>query len=295
MRPKLTIFTPTFDRAYILPTLFESLKRQTSKDFLWLVIDDGSTDDTEELIKTWQDSTLPFVIKYHKQENGGKQRAHNTAVELCETELFLCVDSDDFLIDKAVELILNTWNPFRNDPSISGIIALKGYDPSTPMGSNLPDHIKKTPLTELYQKHGFTGETALIFRTSILKNYSYDVVEGEKFITESYIYLQIDQKYSMMILDRIINICGYQDDGYTKNIFRIIYNNPRSYMRLKNLSMELATNPKHRFLNAVNLISAFFIIRRRDNYFSWNVLTILAIVPGYLLYLKRFHKYCKQT
>ncbi len=288
--PFLTIFTPTYNRAYILPNLYRTLISQTSDEFIWMIIDDGSNDETEMLVQSWIDENKLEII-YYKQENGGKQRAHNTAVKLCTTECFLCVDSDDYLIDTAVEVLKYRWDEVRSDLHICGIIALKGYDEKTPMGSPLPKGIKESPLTSLYQQYGFTGETALMFRTDLIKDYPYPVAEGEKFITESYLYLQLDQHYTMAILDEIINICGYQDDGYTKNIYKVFVKNPISYMRLKKLSMDLASSPKYRFLNAINLLSAYFILHRKHRNFSWTPVTLGAFLPGYLLFLLRFKKH----
>jgi len=104
---RITVFTPTYNRAYILNRLYESLKKQSSKSFLWLIIDDGSTDNTEELVNAWIRENI-IEIRYYKQENGGKQRAHNKAVELCDTELFICVDSDDYLTENAIEGVFLT-------------------------------------------------------------------------------------------------------------------------------------------------------------------------------------------
>ena len=290
IKKSITIFTPTYNRAYILPQLYNSLINQTSQDFIWLVVDDGSTDTTKEIIEGWKKEEK-IVIEYYKQENGGKQRAHNTAVTMCHTDLFICIDSDDYLTDEAVEVLLSTWHNLPSKEHLSGIITLKGYDETTPIGTEFPAGIEYSSQTELYQKHGFEGETALLYKTEILKNYLYDVAEGEKFITESYVFIQIDQRYTMYILNAILNICEYQTDGYTKNIFKVIYNNPKSYMRHKWLSVKLAKTFKYKLLNSINLLSAYFINRNNPREFDWNMYTILCYIPGYLLYLKRFKKY----
>lgn len=288
--PFLTIFTPTYNRAHTLGQLYASLCQQTCKEFMWLIVDDGSTDETETLVASWI-SEGKIRIMYHKQANGGKQRAHNTGVALCQTEAFQCVDSDDYLIDQATEYIHETWKTIHGNESVSGIIALKGYDDHTPMGKALPKGIRYSPLTELYWKHGFTGETSLIYRTTVLRKFPYEVAEGEKFIAESYAYLQIDQEFTMVLLDKIINICGYLEDGYTKSIHKVIYHNPKSYMKLKKLSMDLAPDAKLRFADAIRLLSAYFILHRRERNFPWNLYTTAAYLPGYVLYLYRFSRY----
>lgn len=290
----LSIFTPTFNRAHTLGQLYASLCRQTSDQFIWLIVDDGSTDDTESLVKTWMTEGKIRIV-YHKQANGGKQRAFNTGVQLCATDCFFCVDSDDYLTDNAVESICHAWMSICDNMSLSGIIALKGHDIHTPMSTPFPAGIQFSPLSELYVKHKFSGETALVYRTSILRKFPYEVAEGEKFIAENYVYMQIDQSFSMLLLDKIINICGYLEDGYTKHIFRVIYNSPRSYMKLKILSMDLAPSIRIRFIHAIALLSAYFILRKKERNFPWNLYTIAAYLPGYLIYLHRFRKYARQS
>jgi glycosyltransferase involved in cell wall biosynthesis len=110
MKPhKITVFTPTYNRAYILDRVYKSLINQTNKSFVWLIVDDGSTDNTESLVKKWIKEDK-IEIKYYKQKNGGKQRAHNKAVKLTDTDLFICLDSDDYFTKDAIEILLNSWN-----------------------------------------------------------------------------------------------------------------------------------------------------------------------------------------
>ena len=122
MKPTLTVFTPTFNRAYTLHLCYESLKRQTCKDFIWLIIDDGSSDNTRELVNGWiRENTLP--IRYYYQQNKGMHGAHNTAYKLIETELNVCIDSDDYMPDDGVEKIITFWKLYGSE-SVSGIIGL---------------------------------------------------------------------------------------------------------------------------------------------------------------------------
>lgn len=288
----ITVFTPTYNRAYILPQLYNSLTKQTSQDFTWLIVDDGSTDNTKELIDGWEKEEK-IIIEYFKQENGGKQRAHNTGVKKCNTELFICIDSDDYLTDTAIEVLLSTWRNLPSKEKLSGIITTRGSDEATPNGTGLPKGIEYSPLTDLYQKHGFYGDTGLLYKTEILKKHLFDVYKDEKFIPESYIYMQIDQHYTMYVLHTIIVISEYREDGYTKNIYKVIFNNPKSYMRHKWLSVRLAKTLKYKILNSINLLSAFFINKDNPREFGWNIYTLAAYIPGYLLYLKRFKNHKK--
>lgn len=133
----LTIFTPTYNRAHTLPVLYESLKSQTSRDFVWLIVDDGSTDATQELVESWI-ALAEVPIRYFLTKNGGKARAHNFAVDRLDTELFLCVDSDDYLLPRAVSLLLERWTVLRADESLAGVIFLRGSDATTPIGTFMP-------------------------------------------------------------------------------------------------------------------------------------------------------------
>lgn len=238
---KITVFTPTFNRAYILNQLYKSLKKQTNRSFVWLIVDDGSEDHTEKLVSSWL-AENKIEIRYYKQENGGKQRAHNKGVELCDTELFICVDSDDYLTEDAIEVLIRTWDHIPNKQNISGIAALRGKDRFTPLGTSMPANIKASTLNDLYDKHGFRGDTALLFRTEILRKFPFYVVDGEKFMGEGYVYMQMDQHYSLHLLNQVIYICKYLEDGYTKNVRNLIKNNPKGYMILHRQKALLSKN-----------------------------------------------------
>jgi len=222
----LTIFTPTYNRAHILGKLYESLCNQTSTNFIWLVVDDGSEDNTSSLIKQWKEEGV-IDINYFKQENGGKMRAHNNGVMNASTELFFCVDSDDYLTNNAVELIEKKWNHnIMHNPNICGIIAYKsivrnGYNSIICPFPNL----NECKLYELYST-GFKGDTSLVFKTEVLKQHPFPEIEGEKFITEAYVYEKIDQKYKYELLAKSLMVCEYREDGYTRNITKVHNDNP---------------------------------------------------------------------
>lgn len=232
MAKAMTIFTPTYNRAYIIGKLYESLLAQTSDDFKWMVVDDGSTDDTRSVIEGFV-AEGKIDITYIYQENGGKQRAHNTGVEACDTELFFCVDSDDTLVPTAVEDVLDLWRRRGNEPGIAGIIAMRGRSETEPMNTWFPEGLETTTMWDLYYKLHHKGDTALIYRTDILREYPYEVAPGEKFIGETYVYHKIDQHYKLAVLPKIIWICEYLPDGYTTHVRKITRENPVSYMRLK--------------------------------------------------------------
>ena len=220
----LTIFTPTYNRAYCLPDLYASLLKQNRKDFIWMIVDDGSTDETRNLIDEWKREGK-IIIDYYYQENGGKMRAHNFAAQQCKTELFMCLDSDDLLTDNAVSIITDFWGVHRNDrKNLSGLLApRKNVNEER---SHIPENLPYATMQELYQ-HGYHGETAIAFRTEVIKQYPFPVQEGEKFISEIAAYDQIDEHYVMVTLDEPLMICEYREDGYSQNLLKINVKNPK--------------------------------------------------------------------
>lgn len=234
--PTLTVFTPTYNRADKLKRAYESLKRQTDKDFCWLIVDDGSADDTVGAVAAMKEENK-VDITLIRRENGGKMRAHNTGVTTCATELFLCLDSDDCLTDTAVEDILKTWQDIRDDSHYAGIIAYKGEkrDASgikgdfngsvyfadgqriAPIyGNTFPD-TEDSSFRELYQK-GFRGETTLVFRTGLLKENLFPEIEGEKYVPEDVVYDRIDEGHIFRVMPEILTVCELIDEGYTDRV-----------------------------------------------------------------------------
>lgn len=287
---RITVFTPTYNRAYILDRVYKSLVNQTNKSFVWLIIDDGSTDNTESLVKEWIKKD-EIEIKYYKQKNGGKQRAHNKAVELTNTELFICLDSDDYFTENAIEVLLNSWKKIKDRAKVAGIIALKGLDEKNPIGTYMPQNVTFSTLRVLYDKHGFKGDTALLYRTKILKRFPFKVAEGEKFIGEDYVYDQIDQNYKMYLLNEIIYICEYLDDGYTSNVKELIRNNPKSYMLLNKQKVTFSEDIKNKFINTVKYLVGGILNKEKDliNKSPNKIMAFLAFLPAYLYFLF-YHK-----
>lgn len=247
---QLCVFTPTYNRAHTLRALFESLKAQSSGDFYWLVVDDGSTDATADLVRTMQ-SESPFRIEYAKQPNGGKQRAHNRGVELCESELFVCVDSDDTLVPDAVAQILSTWLDCRDDARVAGVVGLCGRTAETPLGSVMPPHVSYSTLWDLYYVHGHKGDTVCAHRVDVLRRFPFKVASGEKFMAEPYVYHQIDQEYVLRLINRVLLVREYLPDGYTQNVRKVTKANPLGYMMLKRMYIGYSKTFRLKFVNSV--------------------------------------------
>ncbi|MGM9837776.1 MAG: glycosyltransferase family 2 protein [Paludibacteraceae bacterium] len=224
----LTIFTPTYNRAYILPQLYNSLLDQTCSDFVWLVVDDGSIDDTANLIETWI-SENKICIQYIKQPNGGKHRAHNAAVGHCQTPWFVCVDSDDYMLPIAVECIIQrivSLDDSLSQRNIGGLVSPKKL--SQVVHKMLLADKEESTLSGLYKK-GFGGETTLVYRTEVLKQFPFPEFTGEKFVTEAVIYDEIDKNYNLSVIAQPLVVCEYREDGYSRNEKRLFLKNPQGW------------------------------------------------------------------
>ncbi len=228
---KLTVFTPTFNRSGFLQRLYESLRIQSCKDFEWIIVDDGSTDNTRNLIRSIKQNESSFPIYYHYQENSGKMMAQNQAIKLSLGELFMCLDSDDYLCsNKVVEECLRFWDDNKNNSiekkdDICGFIANKRFDKVI---TSFPEGMKACHLEDLYDS-GFRGETCLILRKDILLQYPYPYFKGEKFITDAFVFDQIDQKYRFLLFPYEVQQCRYHEDGYSNHYMELLFANPQGY------------------------------------------------------------------
>lgn len=225
--PVLTVFTPAYNRAHTLPRTYESLCRQSCKDFLWLIVDDGSTDETAALVRQWQSRDNGFAIEYRYKENGGMHTAHNVAYANIHTELNTCIDSDDALAEGAVEYILRKWEQVR-DQGYAGLIGLDADFEGHIIGKGFPEGMTQTTLSGYYAQGG-AGDKKLVYRTDLINAYpEYPVFEGEKYVSLAYKYLLIDQDYKLAVLDEVLCNVEYQQDGSSLNMYRQYYKNPRA-------------------------------------------------------------------
>ncbi|MBI5997586.1 glycosyltransferase family 2 protein [Clostridium perfringens] len=290
MNKFLTIFTPTYNRAYIIENLYKSLVLQKNKEFIWLIVDDGSSDNTEMLVKKWIDENK-IEIRYIKQKNQGKHIAHNVGVENCETEFFFCVDSDDYLLENAVQDIFYDIK-YTEFNDVAGIVSSRIDETGNVLGSEIKYKVKYSNHNELYEKYKLKGDTALIFKTKVLEKYKFPKIVGEKFIGEDYIYCQIDVNYKLYISPNKYYVCKYLDDGYTKNMFNLIKKNPKGYTLLKKKKLELSTSLKVKYKSAAlylvggKLSGNKKIIKESPN----KIITILSIPLAYLVYNVRYRR-----
>jgi len=216
----LTILTPTYNRAYTLPKLYESLKNQSKNDFEWIIVDDGSTDNTKKIVSEWKKSENKFNINYIKQDNGGKHRAVNRGIKFAKYDFTYIIDSDDYLTNNAVELIHKWIKGIGDDKNYAGVSGCKGkYNGNqlTRIG-DFPDeneYIDSNNIDRIQNK--LQGDKAEIYRTEILRKYPFPEFEGEKFLWEAVVWNEIaSDGFLIRWFPDIICICEYLADGLTK-------------------------------------------------------------------------------
>jgi glycosyltransferase involved in cell wall biosynthesis len=282
----LTVFTPTYNRAYCLGQLYDSLVRQTHQDFVWLVIDDGSTDATKAVVAGWQNENK-IEIQYVYQENQGMHGAHNTAYKTIATELNVCIDSDDFMPDEAVAKLLDFWakNKTKN---VAGIIALDSFKNGAVIGNKIPDALTETTVHDLYHKHRIAGDKKLIYRTEIVKNYrEYPVFKDERFVPLGILYLEIDQDYTMLTLNEVVCIVEYLPDGSSLNMFKQYKRHPKGFAYSRLIEMQYSKKVSYTFTRSMHYISSC-IFQKKVTVFSGNackLITLLALPFGILFHV----------
>ncbi|WP_209122903.1 glycosyltransferase family 2 protein [Alkalihalobacillus sp. BA299] len=286
MKPSLTVFTPTFNRAHTLHLCYESLKRQTCKEFIWLIIDDGSTDHTKELVEKWILEGM-VSIHYHYQENQGMHGAHNAAYELIETELNVCIDSDDYMADDAVEKITSFWKQYGSS-DYAGIIGLDATQDGDIIGTKLPSHIKEATLTHLHGKYKVKGDKKLVYRSELTrKTPPYPLFSGEKYCPLSYKYILIDQEYPLLIMNEVLCHVEYMDDGSSMNIIKQYKKNPRGFSFFRKVAMKYAPTYKDKVREAIHYVSSNLMVKNYKFVLEspCKITTILATPLGIILYL----------
>jgi glycosyltransferase involved in cell wall biosynthesis len=289
MGTTLTIFTPTYNRAHTLPRLYQSLCRQTDKDFQWLVVDDGSTDDTRLLIDGYiKESIIP--VDYIYKENGGLYTGYNAAYEHIDTELNVCIDSDDFIPDDAVAMIIDTWRA-RGSSKYAGIIGLDFYsDRDEPIAGYFPDGLSECYLLDLYIRNIHRGDSKQVMRTELVKQVAPQIgFPGEKNFNPIYMLLQVCDNYPLLVLNKNLCYVDYQQtDSMSANIFRQYVDSPRSFAKTRRLEMSLKRSTfRNNVRSAVHYVAECIIARDVD----WlkksphKMLTLLVAPFGFLLML----------
>ena len=304
-RPTLTVFTPAYNRAHTISRTYNSLIRQTSKDFEWLIIDDGSTDNTRIIVESWikndnikNNSITGFSkdapwlkITYIYQNNQGMHGAHNTAYDNINTELNTCIDSDDYLPDNAVELIVSFWHNLDKEQKqkYAGIIGLDiDAVRHEIIGTDFPKGLLSTTLSRYY-RNGGKGDKKIVYRTDIIKQTPrYPLFEGEHYVGLNYKYLIVDRNYELLVLNKPLAIVDYQIDGSSSGMFKQYWNNPKGWSFYRKFEMQQQISNIRMFKVCIHYVASSiisnnrFFIRESPKKF----LTICAIPFGCLFYLR---------
>lgn len=283
----LTIFTPSYNRAYTLHKCYESLIEQSCKDFVWLIVDDGSTDNTKQIVENWKKENK-IKIKYIYQDNQGMHGAHNTAYENIDTEINVCIDSDDCMAKNAVEKIITFWNDNKNKKNnLAGLIGLDMYENGNIIGDRFPNGIDTSTYWDIYHKFKLKGDKKLVYRSELTKQFPYPIFEGEKYVGLAYKYAKLDDKYELLLLDEPLCIVTYMEDGSSKNMLKQYRKNPKgfAFLRIENMK-----NPKASLLfkikSNIHYVSSS-ILSRNKNFVKESpckILTIACIPFGFILY-----------
>ena len=282
----ITVFTPAYNRAHTLPRTYESLLAQECKDFVWLVVDDGSADNTAELVQGWQKCENGFEIRYIYKENGGMHTAHNTAYENIDTELNVCIDSDDCLAAGAVRKILAKWAEVK-DLGYAGLIGLDADLEGNLIGKGFPQGMSETTLVGYYAGGG-SGDKKLVYRTDIIKQYPpYPVFEGEKYVALAYKYRLIDQEYKLAVLDDVLCHVEYQPDGSSATMWKQYLRNPKGFAFWRKVCMQYPESQRRVFVDCIHYVSSSLLSRNKSfiKESPKKGQTVLAIPFGILLTL----------
>ncbi len=284
---KVTVFTPTYNRAYILEELYKSLTEQTSFAFEWLVVDDGSWDNTGTLIESWMRTEARFPIRYYRKENGGKHRAINYGLQYARGTYLFIVDSDDRLPPDAVETICAQMVSLPADmiDKYAGICNCRGYSSSQIMGTTFEgDFVDCTVLQRT--EYGITGDKAEVFFTEVMRKYPFPEYPGENFISECAVWDKMAADgYLLRFYNVITYLCEYRDDGLTNQGMELYYRNPFGYGYVLRLARE---NKKYS-----KALSDFY---DAECFWHWKkkmtlaeIADLIGIAPGRLLYISLLH------
>ena len=288
----VTIITPSFNRARNLPALYQSLLAQTSKDFDWLIIDDGSQDNTKEIVDGFsKEKRVP--IRYIYKENGGKHSALNIAFKEVNSELLFIVDSDDVLTSDAVETILKDWSSVR-DKNLCGISYLRGYNETEVIGDVHPqDHAIDNFINLRYNK-GISGDKAEVWRTECLRDFQFPEYSCEHFISESVAWIYLAKKWDMLMVNKIVYITEYLEGGLSMTGRKLRFQCPNlmAYGSLMTMSKEFSTKIRIKETLLYIVYSKFGKKSFRQMIqCPYKVLVTLCWLPGNMLYSYWKRKY----
>lgn len=246
MSLKVTVFTATYNRMDLLKKLYDSLVKQTNKNFEWIIVDDGSTDDTSTVVQKFL-SENELDISYIYQENGGKHRAVNKGLDRAKGQLFFIVDSDDALLPKAIATVIDRFTTIQDNPKYAGVAFNRGYSETVIVGETFEGEF--IDCDNLHRvKYNILGDKAEVYRTEILKEIKFPEIEGENFMSEVVLWNEVARRgHKLRWFNEIIYISDYLEDGLTKNSEKILFNNPVAHQMMTKELLQIDFTLKRKF------------------------------------------------
>lgn len=278
----LTVFTPTYNRVKYLPKCYESLLAQKNTDFVWQIVDDGSEDGTEELIRSYI-AENKIEIDYHKKPNGGKASAINYSLGITNTPLWVCLDSDDYFFPDAVDKMLAVCADIGDKKNVCGAITVRSNEDGTPMHNiNMPEGVEYATQLDIRYKYNVPAEYAQVYKTEVIKKYRFPTYEGEKFVTESWMQDQIDTEYVFKLFRDPVMVCEYLPTGLTNNYYKLIRNNPMSFLDFYGQRTEICKLSGPRITAGIMYNAIYYMLGNKQMPKKKNMIIALTTIPGKL-------------
>ena len=280
----VTLCTPTYNRAKLLPDLYEALCKQTSFDFEWIVVDDGSIDNTAELVNSWVINTSSFDIKYIKKENGGKHTALNVGIELAKGKYFAIIDSDDYLKENTIELICSEFKKISFG-QFAGIGFNKYFEDGTIVGKSFNgEYVDCTTLQR--SRYNILGDKCEVFFTEIIKKYPFPVFKGERFLPEAIVWNRIaNDGYKLRWVNKGFYVCRYQPDGISAG--NIDFNYEKGYtLAVK----ELLSYDQALFIDKIKSLGVYAYFLSKKSKSSKAIAKELGCSRLFVLFSKQIYK-----
>ena len=288
--PNITVLTPTYNRKEKIGELYKSLVNQINKDFVWLIIDDGSTDQTEENVAEWKKESFVNIV-YKKKPNGGKHTALNYAYQYIDTPLTFIVDSDDILTQNAIALIEAKYSQYKEESDLCGFSFLRGKHGGGYLSSSgVPKEGLKETFVECRINRNIQGDMAEVWFTHCLKEYPFPEFEGEKFLGEDLVWVQMSEKYKLRFYNDVIYISDYLEDGLTNNRRKHNINSPKGCVARAEVFLNANVNLKIKIKSMLQYIiyGKFGGCKARELYKKTRrkFLFCFCFIPSQILYKK---------
>lgn len=287
----ITIFTPTYNRAHLLERLYKNLCEQEYQNFEWLIIDDGSTDNTREIIENYKREGK-LNIQYFYKENGGKHTAINFGLEKAQSDIFFLLDSDDFLEKSATKVVAEKWDIIRNTPSLCGIVGLSKFLNKEVRTDAFPEDDWVVSFTDIYFKYKILGDKPVAFKTSVMKQFPFPENQGIHFVFEAVSWHEMAKKYNVLAVNDLLQYKEYTEDGITRNTYKKDYVKGLAFSffhLVKNRTYPFAKYPHHFLWNYIHL--AINSLLSGESYF--NQLSLIDKIIYLMFYPRAYYTYSK--